>query len=98
MRMQALRSTILDMAKRTGAPSGSPLKSDADRHFTTVVRTFAKDRRVRREAGKGFGSGALKVNGKIFAMITSKGYFVVKLPRARVDHFVAAGVGERFDP
>ena len=48
--------------------------------------------------GRGFGAGALKVDGKIFAMRSSKGEFVVKLPRARVDELVAAGTGTRFDP
>lgn len=48
--------------------------------------------------GRGFGAGALKVDGKIFAMRSSKGAFVVKLPRARVDALVSAGVGARFDP
>jgi hypothetical protein len=48
--------------------------------------------------GPGFGAGALKVNGKIFTMRSSKGQFVVKLPRARVDELVAAGRGARFDP
>ncbi len=47
---------------------------------------------------KGFGSAALQVSGKIFAMINSKGRFVVKLPRQRVDELIASGEGERFDP
>ena len=47
---------------------------------------------------RGFGSGSLKVNDKIFAMITSKGEFVVKLSKKRVDELVTAGKGERFDP
>ena len=47
---------------------------------------------------KGFGSSALCVGGKIFAMIDSKGEFVVKLPRERVDALVALGVGARFEP
>lgn len=45
---------------------------------------------------RGFGSSALKVDGKIFAMLV-RGTFVVKLPRPRVDALVAAGDGERFD-
>ena len=44
-----------------------------------------------------FGSNALKVHQKIFAMLV-RGALVVKLPRARVDALVAAGGGERFDP
>jgi hypothetical protein len=44
----------------------------------------------------GFGSGSLRVNGKIFAMFV-RGHLVVKLARARVDELVAAGEGARFD-
>ena len=47
---------------------------------------------------KSFGSSALKVHGKTFAMINSEGEFVVKLPRQHVDALVAAGEAERFDP
>ena len=46
---------------------------------------------------RSFGSDALKVHDKIFAML-SGGWLVVKLPRQRVDELVAAGKGERFDP
>jgi hypothetical protein len=31
-------------------------------------------------------------------MLSSRGQFVVKLPRRRVDELVAAGDGDRFDP
>ena len=44
-----------------------------------------------------FGSNALKIGGKIFAMLV-RGCLVVKLPRKRVDELVAAGEGTRFDP
>ena len=47
---------------------------------------------------KGFGSSALQVNNKIFAMLSSKGGFVVKLPKQRVDELIVSGQGERFDP
>jgi TfoX/Sxy family transcriptional regulator of competence genes len=46
--------------------------------------------------GNGFGSSALKVENKIFAMLV-RGRLVVKLPRERVDALVASGDGERFD-
>jgi hypothetical protein len=46
---------------------------------------------------KRFGSTELRVNDKIF-VILSKGRLVVKLPRRRVDALLAAGAGERFDP
>lgn len=50
------------------------------------------------QSKKKFGSSGLKVNDKIFAMISSKGTFVVKLPRQRVDALIADGKGKRFDP
>lgn len=49
------------------------------------------------ERAKMFGSDGLKVGTKFFASL-SKGRFVVKLPRARVDELVDKGQGERFDP
>jgi hypothetical protein len=49
------------------------------------------------EEGTGFGRmPGLRVNGKIFVMLC-RGQLVVKLPRARVDELVVAGVAERFD-
>ena len=47
---------------------------------------------------KGFGSSALQVGGRIFAMVSSRGEFVVKLPGIRVAKLVEAGVGHPFDP
>jgi hypothetical protein len=40
--------------------------------FASVVNAFVQDKQVTRDEGKGFASGALKVNGKIFAMMTSQ--------------------------
>jgi hypothetical protein len=68
-----------------------------DPRFAPVVKAFAKDRRVT-IGGKGFGSSGLKVDGKLFAMISSRGLFVAKLPRARVDELVRQGAGKPFDP
>jgi hypothetical protein len=48
--------------------------------------------------GKGFGATALKVNGKIFAMLSSKQQFVIKLPRERVAELARAGRAQLFDP
>ena len=48
--------------------------------------------------GTGFGrSEGLRIDDKIYAMLVN-GELVVKLPRARVDELVAAGVGGRFEP
>jgi hypothetical protein len=38
------------------------------------------------------------VNGKIFAMMSSTGEFVVKLSKERVTELVRAGRGTAFDP
>ena len=69
-----------------------------DPRFQPVIKAFGKDPQVHCGEGKGFGSGALKINGKIFAMMSSKGKFVVKLPKPRVDDLVNGSKGERFDP
>ena len=50
------------------------------------------------QSRKKFGSSGLKINDKIFAMISSKGEFVVKLPQQRVDALITSGKGKRFDP
>ncbi|MDE2196929.1 MAG: hypothetical protein KGJ56_07045 [Gammaproteobacteria bacterium] len=63
------------------------------------MKAFAKDRHVTLPGnGKGFGSSALKVNGRIFAMMSSKGKFVVKLPKERVTELVKDGKGDNFAP
>jgi hypothetical protein len=84
------------MKGKTSAPTRTP---ERESRFALIVDTFADDRMVAPPGnGKGFGSGALKVNGKIFAVISSKGDFVVKLSEERVNELVAAGKGSRFDP
>jgi hypothetical protein len=46
--------------------------------------------------GSGFGRGALKYRGKIFAMLV-RGALVVKLPAERVTALIDAGEGVAFD-
>jgi hypothetical protein len=80
--------------KKTSAPTRL-----RETRFALVVNAFADDRQVSPPGtGKEFGSGALKVNGKIFAMMSSKGEFVIKLSEERVNELVAIGKGSRFDP
>jgi hypothetical protein len=45
---------------------------------------------------RGFGRGALRYEGKIFAMFV-RGHLVVKLPAERVDELAGAGEGVHFD-
>lgn len=64
--------------------------------YRQLVKAFAGRPGVSVE-GSGFGSDALKVSGRIFAMLDSKRQFVVKLPKKRVDELVQAGEGTNFD-
>jgi hypothetical protein len=49
------------------------------------------------QSSKQFGSSALKVKQKIFAMLVD-GKLVVKLPKQRVEELVAAAAGVHYDP
>ena len=70
----------------------------AQDHYQAVVDALLTEPDVTfGPPGSGFGSSALKVHNKIFAMLFA-GRFVVKLPRQRVDQLVDAGDGLRFDP
>src|SRR5690349_11828472 len=66
------------------------------REVEAIVRALGKQEGVT-FGGKGFGSSSLKVDEKIFAMTSSKGDFVVKLPRARVEELVRKKQGKYFD-
>jgi hypothetical protein len=78
--------------------------SVTEKRFADIVASLRRKPGVTApssEAGggrKAFGSSGLKVNAKVFAMVSSRGEFVVKLPRQRVDALVASGDGTRFDP
>src|SRR5262249_37601353 len=93
---------------RTAKPAAAPPADHGDPRFAAVLDAFAADPQraavaeefaANQMAGgrRKFGSRALKIDGKIFAML-SHGRFVVKLPAARVDALVAAGDGVYFDP
>jgi hypothetical protein len=72
---------------------------DTSSRYARIVNVLSKEKDVTTgEERKGFGSSALKVRGRIFAMVDSKGRFVVKLPRDRVDALVESGSAVRFDP
>jgi hypothetical protein len=71
-----------------------------EERFAAVVEALIGEKSVSlgQKGKKGFGSSALQVNGKIFAMISSSGNFVVKLPMQRVEELEASSVGAKFDP
>src|ERR1700761_4175126 len=77
-------------------PHAQSEAKDRDPRLAAIARAFAEDARVS-SGGRGFGGGALKVKGKIFAMISSRGAFVVKLSQARVSELVQAERGSYFD-
>ncbi len=84
------------MSYRLATRSNRPV--EAEERFATLVAQFAGRPGVEAPEGprRGFGSDALKVNGSIFAMVTSD-RLVVKLPRDRVDALIASGTGSPFD-
>lgn len=65
--------------------------------YSDIVQAFVRRPGVTQH-GRGFGSSALRVRGKMFATLSPSGAFVVKLPRQRVDALVAAGHGRPFEP
>jgi len=74
--------------------------SETGRRFAALVASFAARTDVVYGASGpssgGFGSHALKVGGKTFAMHV-RGQLMVKLPKGRVDALVAADEVTRFD-
>ena len=70
--------------------------SSPESRYARLVDQFLKRPNVTQD-GKGFGSSALKVDGRIFAMLSSGSEFVVKLPRQRVNELIVSGEGAAFD-
>jgi TfoX/Sxy family transcriptional regulator of competence genes len=84
------------MAKPKRTKTKTPAKdAEVDPRFQAVAAAFAGDPHV--TSGKMMASIGLKVNGKIFAMM-SRGKLVAKLPKDRVDELVRSGAGAYFDP
>ena len=72
-------------------------KGQGDR-FAEVMAALAEEPGVSfGKPGKAFGSSALKVNDKIFAMVSSAGQFVVELPKARSMDSTSTAAGVRFE-
>jgi hypothetical protein len=83
---------------RTGQPSEmSRASRQIDPRFAPVVEALLRSPGVT-YGGKGFGSTALKLRGKLFAFISSTGRFVARLPRERVEALVRERVGKPFEP
>jgi hypothetical protein len=99
-----LASLVGHVERGEGAPFGANAPSRkkpavASNAFTSLVKTLAKahpEVEAPNETHREFGSNALKVNKKIFAMLV-RGDLVVKLPAARVSELIASGVGSPFD-
>jgi hypothetical protein len=71
--------------------------SASQARFAELVEALAGPDGVTLGGGRrGFGSGALQVDGRIFAMI-SDGRLVLKLPAGRVADLLATGDGLPFD-
>lgn len=90
-----------------GAPFGTrapsrrkPAKAaNESKAFTNLVSSLTRANpavQPPKETRREFGSNALKVNGKIFAMLV-RGALVMKLPAARVAELIASGIGSPFD-
>ena len=75
---------------------------NAEERFATIVAALRGNVDVTPPAAAAasnnrFGSAGLKVRDKVFTMLV-RDRLVVKLPKARVDAFIASGGGERYDP
>jgi TfoX/Sxy family transcriptional regulator of competence genes len=70
-------------------------KDVATEQFALINAAFAKKPLVTQ--GKMFGSTAMKVDGKVFAMVV-KGKFVAKLPATRIAVLIKEVDAENFDP
>ena len=80
------------MRKSSRSAGASDPGSDSLAAFRAVVEHHGG---LSGAGGRGFGSDALKVGGRIFASL-SKGRLLLKLPADRVDALIRSGVGERF--
>ena len=66
------------------------------RYEDVVDELIALDGVTPPPGGSGFGRGALRYHGKIFAMLV-RGKLVVKLPASRVAELIDSGDGAAFD-
>ncbi len=77
--------------------SGAPKHGSPEERFEKLVFVLSQiDGVTPPDSSRGFGSHALRIRKKIFAMVV-RGRLVVKLPKSRVDALVDSGQGTRFD-
>jgi hypothetical protein len=74
---------------------------DAEDGFAAIVRALGDKPGVRKPeapaaSDRRFGSAALRVHGRIFAMV-SRGRLVLKLPPSRVAELIGSGAGQTYD-
>jgi TfoX/Sxy family transcriptional regulator of competence genes len=68
-----------------------------EERFAGLAKRLARTKGVTMGSGKrGFGSDALQVDGRIFAMLR-RGGLILKLPKERVAELIANGEGSAFD-
>lgn len=76
----------------------NPSSLTPEQRFATIVDTLIAHPGVTPPSNDPrFGSSALKIHDKIFAMLV-RGTFVVKLPKTRVDTLIASDLGTPFYP
>lgn len=80
------------MPPKSARPTAHDAAADG---FAAVIHALGKTPAV--TAGKMFGANALKVNGKVFAMMV-KGRFVAKLPATRIAALMREKGATPFDP
>lgn len=75
----------------------APEAASSEKRFEDLVDEFTGQPGITPPgATGGFGRGALRADGRIFAMFV-RGQLVLKLPKERVDELVGGGHGVRFD-
>lgn len=97
-RTNAASATKATRKKKSGgakASTAGPVVLPAP--FRRAAAELLGEPHVTLERGWGAGNVALKVKGKIFAMLIGDAV-VLKLPKARVDDLVERSLGTRFDP